>query len=669
MKDRSFFKISSFCKSLVFVIISFISISAITNNASLLSTLHSNQKSEKTKSEYSNDFGLLPNGETFAFWDDQTKYKKIIHVAQNHPKASDKNPGTAERPLKTINTAAQLLHPGEKVIVHEGIYRECVQPLRGGTSAKNMIAYEVANGDQVIVKGSESWDPQFVTSTGWRMGSPNDSIKVLMADIPERLFKAYNPFLVRNVYREIINYGKTSEPEWMKRAMLYRGSVFVNGKPFKQVYGPEDLLQIENAFWVEEPGLRLHLSFAKKVDPSKLSFEITAREQIFAPRKFGLEYIRISGFDFEHAADEIPVPQRAAVSATRGHYWIIENNRIEWVNGTGIDIGNQTWDADKWEILGGGHIVRNNTIRNIGICGIAGPSLNHTLIENNLIENVGYLNLERCAETAGIKFHGCHNTLIRQNIIRHVTHASAIWLDISATNCRITNNVMADIQSMLGCLFMEINLDPNLIDHNIFWDIRNDLNLDKNLPLPTEWNYGDGAAIRSDCNDQLIIANNFFGKVDEYAVSLNSFQSKRIVDGRAGLNYANKVLNNLFFDCNKRLYVSKKLENIIDGNLYDKKNDRGSFILVYPEPWTFQNLAGWKDFFGFDKHSTQAGIEADFDIKTGKLVVKIDGDLPKCQNLNSVMNGNITSSFSGPFSIDVIQKSQKTVKVEQKFPL
>ena len=111
------------------------------------------------------------------------------------------------------------------------------------------------------------------------------------------------------------------------------------------------------------------------------------------------------------------------------------------------------------------------------------------------------------------------------------------------------------------------------------------------------------------------------------------------------------------------------MDNIIDGNLYDKKNDRGSFILVYPEPWTFQNLAGWKDFFGFDKHSTQAGIEADFDIKTGKLVVKIDGDLPKLQNLNSVMNGNIISSFSGPFSIDVIQKSQKTIKIAQKFPL
>lgn len=99
------------------------------------------------------DFDLLPDGNSFPFWDDQTKYSKVLHVAQKNQKASDDNPGTAERPFKTINAAAKLLQPGEKVIVHEGIYRECVRPLRGGTANNRMISYEAASGEKVGSKG------------------------------------------------------------------------------------------------------------------------------------------------------------------------------------------------------------------------------------------------------------------------------------------------------------------------------------------------------------------------------------------------------------------------------------------------------------------------------------------------------------------------------------
>ncbi len=70
---------------------------------------------------------ILPDGTFFPFWEDQTVYRKIYHVAGRHPQASDANPGTSEKPFKTINRAAEVLEPGEKVIVHEGIYRECVE--------------------------------------------------------------------------------------------------------------------------------------------------------------------------------------------------------------------------------------------------------------------------------------------------------------------------------------------------------------------------------------------------------------------------------------------------------------------------------------------------------------------------------------------------------------
>ena len=61
-------------------------------------------------------------------------------------KADDKGPGTKARPFRTINKAAQVLQPGERVVIASGTYRECARPARGGTSPSQMISYESAPG-------------------------------------------------------------------------------------------------------------------------------------------------------------------------------------------------------------------------------------------------------------------------------------------------------------------------------------------------------------------------------------------------------------------------------------------------------------------------------------------------------------------------------------------
>ena len=53
---------------------------------------------------------ILPNGKSFEFWEVPVTYKKEIHVNQNHPMADDANEGTLEKPLKTINAAANIIH-------------------------------------------------------------------------------------------------------------------------------------------------------------------------------------------------------------------------------------------------------------------------------------------------------------------------------------------------------------------------------------------------------------------------------------------------------------------------------------------------------------------------------------------------------------------------------
>ena len=67
---------------------------------------------------------------------------------------SNQNTGDAQYPLKTIQAAAERVLPGDKVIVHAGVYRERVNPIQGGTE-KQPIIFQAAEGEKVEIKGSE----------------------------------------------------------------------------------------------------------------------------------------------------------------------------------------------------------------------------------------------------------------------------------------------------------------------------------------------------------------------------------------------------------------------------------------------------------------------------------------------------------------------------------
>jgi hypothetical protein len=54
---------------------------------------------------------LLPDGSSFQSWSDEMRYTRTYHVNAGHPNASDDNPGSEERPFRTINRAAQEVRP------------------------------------------------------------------------------------------------------------------------------------------------------------------------------------------------------------------------------------------------------------------------------------------------------------------------------------------------------------------------------------------------------------------------------------------------------------------------------------------------------------------------------------------------------------------------------
>jgi hypothetical protein len=130
-------------------------------------------------------------------------------------------------PFQSITRAAQVLRPGERVIVASGIYRECVRPARGGIGPDHIISYEAAPGARVVIKGSEILKTKWVKSHPWIQDTRSEPVKpsvkrVWMMHLPPELFVGYNPFGITN-YRQVVQmpYWNLAEVFADGRSKLY----------------------------------------------------------------------------------------------------------------------------------------------------------------------------------------------------------------------------------------------------------------------------------------------------------------------------------------------------------------------------------------------------------------------------------------------------------------
>lgn len=75
-------------------------------------------------------------------------------VDQRQHGASDSNPGSPQKPLRTIGAASARVQAGDKVIIHGGDYRETVIITASGTE-QDPIIFEAAPGETPVIKGSD----------------------------------------------------------------------------------------------------------------------------------------------------------------------------------------------------------------------------------------------------------------------------------------------------------------------------------------------------------------------------------------------------------------------------------------------------------------------------------------------------------------------------------
>ncbi len=135
-----------------------------------------------------------------------------LHVSPSGTAAGD---GSRQNPFATISAAAAKAMPGDTVTVHAGIYREWVNPPRGGESDAKRIVYQAAPGEKVTITGSD-------VAKGWEKVS-GDTWKLTL---PNTYFGKLNPY-AEKVHGDWFN----SHGRVHRRGNVYRDGVWLGEAP------------------------------------------------------------------------------------------------------------------------------------------------------------------------------------------------------------------------------------------------------------------------------------------------------------------------------------------------------------------------------------------------------------------------------------------------------
>jgi hypothetical protein len=592
-------------------------------------------------------YDILPDGNSFAFWEPQEKYKKTYYVQQKNPNASDENPGTAEKPFLTIHKAAQVLMPGERVVIGEGTYKEFVRPVNGGTGADAMISYEAAPGEKVVLSGLEAWNSKFVKSEGWRRTGQfgqklyvekyDEDASVWQGSLDFKSFGELNPFAVLNAPPHPFG-GCTFLFHYMPKIMDYRefmmrrGLLFCDGRLMRQVEVYAELWLSPGTYWVEDGGLTIHFRLFEDDSPENHTLSYTAKTQLFSPAEPYLGYIRVKGLTFEYVGNGFPGSQKGALSTYCGHHWVIENNTVRWANSIGIDTGHETTMRSS-EMPAGYHIIRNNLITDCGVCGLCGlpggfrrPGYESVLIENNRFERNCWHNTEIMWESGAIKVHGTHDCLIRHNIILDNGYGPTIWTDYNNNNTRICGNVVIDARkTLLGSVFVEASHYVNKVDNNVIINVGADDTMERSgeyepggIPPGVE---GGGHAIYEHDTDYLIVENNFISGAEGSAIFMNYGDPVRTVNGRGPLGRKLRISGNIIENCKGAISLPTE-DNFSDYNVFGKILNLGGPCRIQRTGERF-NLRAWREFLGFDVNGKEAVVSFSADKSSLALNIRI----------------------------------------------
>lgn len=304
-----------------------------------------------------------------------------------------------QQQARTIAQVAAIVEPGDKVIIHSGIYREAVIIENSGRP-DNPITFQAAAGAGVIMTGADrisEWaevkGDSRIYSTSW----PHKFIT----------WNRYNTHPDDDYHRLI---GRCEQ-------------VFVNGYVLRQVLERDELAR--GTFYVDLDGERLYVCSSDNQDVSsrKVKVEASIRDTILAVKG---NYIVIKGMRFRYAANRA---QRGAVEFS-GDHLAVEDCIFEYTNSSGASF------------RGENITVRRCTFQHNGQLGFGASRAHKLLMTGCTVRNNNIKGFNRGWEAGGNKI-----CLARGVILENSTfvenRGNGIWFDIGNEDCTVHNCLIA----------------------------------------------------------------------------------------------------------------------------------------------------------------------------------------------------------------------------------
>lgn len=344
-------------------------------------------------------------------------------VSQKNPDASDENPGTQDKPFKTIAKALSVLKDGDSIIIHEGIYRERIQMPKGKVNLPVSIeaaAKEDGGYKEVIISGADiisNWERYYGED------APQDAI-----------IWVHKPWThVWIGWNEDMSHGA---PPPIGRSE----QVVVDGKLLKPVLSIKEMGP--GTFFADPKGTEaLYVRFEDGKPPNEHLIEASVRDVLISAP----DYTNIRGLILRHAANRA---QQGAMDIS-GKGILVEDCAIEWTNGSGIRISGENF------------ILRRTITRNNGQMGLGGSGRNF-LIEKCVFQDNNVKGFPSDWEAGGFKIVRSWGAKIEQ--CKSVgNHGPGMWFDIDNYAGEVRQCYCADNDN--SGIFVEISGDFLITDN------------------------------------------------------------------------------------------------------------------------------------------------------------------------------------------------------------
>ena len=239
------------------------------------------------------------------FWQGTAFAQSVTYnVAQKNPNASDADniTGTMASPYLSIARGLKNIKPGDRVIIHEGIYRESADVTVSGTKEKP-ITIEAYKNEKIIMRGS-------TVVTSWKVQPGSNQIYI---------------------HDGWTKYFGTWKPKVSDARDAARNQIYANGEYVEEV--PIQANMKEGTFYIDKAAKKIFLWLKNNDNPNNQIIEVSDRDYCLSVKA---DYIIVRGINVEYGANG---PQGTAMFRTIGNHNIVEDCSVQWAAGSGFYLG------------------------------------------------------------------------------------------------------------------------------------------------------------------------------------------------------------------------------------------------------------------------------------------------------------------------------------------